>query len=174
MRRSHRLAAPSRVPPRRHAPACASARPIYTCLRRPCRRFGAGANDLADGDSGVDGRAVRRRKAADNAAPKPKTGKGRRKSPQVVRLHGWEWDAGEDFTIERLIGRMVADGSDVPGRTPGSIPAGTVLYKVLWEGFPPEIATWEEEDQIPCGLVDFVAQYEAALAAEAAEDESDE
>ena len=39
-------------------------------------------------------------------------------------------------------------------------------------------ATWEEEDQIPCGLVNFVAQYEAALAAEAAEDaaedESDE
>ena len=53
-----------------------------------------------------------------------------------------------------------------------------MLYKVLWQGFPPEIATWEEEDQIPCGLVDFVAQYDAALAAEAAEDaaedESDE
>ena len=50
----------------------------------------------------------------------------------------------------------------------------TSLYKVLWEGFPPEIATWEEEDQIPCGLVDFVAQYEAALAAEAAEDASED
>ena len=28
----------------------------------------------------------------------------------------------------RLIGKMVADGGDVPGRT--NIPAGTVLYKV--------------------------------------------
>ena len=145
---------------------------------RARRRFGAGANDLADGESGVEGRKVRRRKAKDNAAPKPKKSKGQRKKASILSLHGWEWDAGEDFDIERLIGRMVADGSDVPGRRPGSIPAGTVLYKVLWQGFPPEIATWEEEDQIPCGLVDFVAQYDAALAAEAAEDaaedESDE
>ena len=33
----------------------------------------------------------------------------------------WEWDSTEGFEIERLIGRMVADGSDVPGRKPGSI-----------------------------------------------------
>ena len=82
----------------------------------------------------------------------------------------WEWDSTEEFEIERLIGRMVADGSDVPGRAPGSIAAGTVLYRVLWAGWPPEIATWEEEESIPCGEVDFVAQYEAALAAEDAED----
>jgi hypothetical protein len=139
-------------------------------MRCPCRRFGDGANDLADGDSGVDGRSVRRRKATDNTAQKPGMGMGRRKQGKIVSLYGWEWDSTEEWVIERLIGRMVADGSDVPGRTPGSIQAGTVLYKVLWEGFPPEIATWEEEDQIPCGEVDFVAQYEAALAAEAAED----
>ena len=36
--------------------------------------------------------------------------------------------------------------------------AGTVLYKVLWQGFPPEVATWEEEDDIPCGEVDYVAR----------------
>ena len=29
--------------------------------------------------------------------------------------------------------------------------------------FPPDTATWEEEDDIPCGEVDFVGQYEAAL-----------
>lgn len=48
-----------------------------------------------------------------------------------------------------LIGKMVADSGEVPGRT--GVPAGTVLYKVLWAGFPPEIATREEEDDIPCG-----------------------
>ena len=48
-----------------------------------------------------------------------------------------------------------------------------MLYKVLWEGFPPEIATWEEEDQIPCGEVDFVEQYEASLAEEEAEGEAE-
>ena len=53
-----------------------------------------------------------------------------------------------------------------------------MLYKVLWAGFPPEIATWEEEDDTPCALVDFVGQYEAGLDAEEededAEDEDEE
>ena len=66
---------------------------------------------------------------------------------------------------------MVADGvSEVPGRK--NVKAGTVLYKVLWEGFPPEIATWEEEEDIPCGEVDFVAQYEEGLEEEAAAEAS--
>ena len=81
-------------------------------------------------------------------------------------MHGWEWDASEEFEIERLIGRMVADGGEVPGREGQKIPAGTVLFKVLWQGFPPEHATWEEEDDIPCGEEDFVATYEAGLADE--------
>ena len=56
---------------------------------------------------------------------------------------------------------MVADGTtEVPGRS--GIKPGTVLYKVLWEGWPEELATWEEEEDIPCGEVDFVAQYDAA------------
>ena len=65
---------------------------------------------------------------------------------------------------------MTADGSEVPGREGQAIEAGTILYKVLWEGFPPEIATWEEESDIPCGEVDFVGDYEAALEAEDAAD----
>ena len=90
-------------------------------------------------------------------------------------MHGWEWDAKEEFTIERLIGKMVADGeSPVPGREGEKIAAGTVLYRVLWEGFPPEIATWEEEDQIPCGEVDFVGDYEASLEAEDVEGEEED
>ena len=68
----------------------------------------------------------------------------------------------EEFVIDRLIGKLVADGGEVPVRT--GIPKGTVLYKVLWEGFPPETATWETEDDIPCGKVDFVGDYEEALA----------
>ena len=88
----------------------------------------------------------------------------------------WEWDSTQEFIIERLIGKMVADGStEVPGRS--GIKAGTVLYRVLWEGWPEDLATWEEEEDIPCGEVDFVMQYEAAQEApeveEAAEAGSD-
>eukprot|EP00962_Isochrysis_galbana_P034034 scaffold11463_cov124-Isochrysis_galbana.AAC.4 len=122
------------------------------------------------------GRGVRRRKVGSA----PGSGKKRARG-QIVQLHGWECGTRRSclFVIDCLIGKMVADGGEVPGRT--GVPAGTVLYKVLWEGFPPEIATWEEEDEIPCGEVDFVAEYEARLQAEAeedaaskAEDESDD
>ena len=52
-----------------------------------------------------------------------------------------------------------------------------IYYKVLWEGFPPDVATWEPEDNIHDDLID---EYEATLEAEAqleaeeeAEDEED-
>jgi len=142
-----------------------------------CEKFGAAANDLADGDSGVEGRGVRRRKVEGGGKGGGKgKGKGKgskRKKANVVSLHGWEWDADEEFDIDSLIGKMVADGTDVPGREGEAIEAGTVLYKVLWEGFPPECATWEMEDDIPCGEVDFVEQYEAALAQEEEDDGDD-
>ncbi|EOD34496.1 hypothetical protein EMIHUDRAFT_111324 [Emiliania huxleyi CCMP1516] len=50
---------------------------------------------------------------------------------------------------------------------------GLIAAAVLWEGWPPEIATWEEEDQVPCGEVDFVADYEAALEAEEEDDDEE-
>ena len=80
----------------------------------------------------------------------------------MVRWGEWEWDANAEFIIERIIDRMVADGGEVPGRT--GVRAGTVLYKVVWDGWPEEIATWEDEDNIPLGEVDFIAEYEARLA----------
>ena len=46
--------------------------------------------------------------------------------------------------------------------------------QVLWEGFPPEIATWEEEADIPCGEVDFVGDFEAELEKEAEVEEEEE
>ena len=145
-------------------------------------KFGATANDLDDGDSGLDGRAAndgqRRQRKVEGGGSKggSKGGKGGKKK-KVVSLHGWEWEETEEFEIEALIGKMVADGvTEVPGRT--GVKACTLLYKVLWKGFPPDIATWEEEDQIPCGEQDFIAEYEAGLdeeeAGEGAEDSDGE
>ena len=142
-------------------------------------KFGASANDLDDGDSGLDGRAVndgkrRARGGAAGAEGGKGKGKGKRKRDTRIWLHGWGWVPDEEFDIECLVGKMIADGGTVPGREGAKIAAGTVLYKVLWEGWPPELATWEEEDQIPCGEVNFVAQYEEALAAEAAAEAADD
>ena len=39
-----------------------------------------------------------------------------------------------------------------------------IFYKVLWESFPPECATWEPASNIHD---DFIDEYEAALEAEA-------
>ena len=144
-------------------------------------KFGAGVNDLEDGDSGVDKdgsattRKVRARKVQAEGGATASKGKGggkKRKKANIVSLHGWEWDADEEFTIECVIGKMVAEeGVEIPGRGlpgwgKGDIKPGELLYKVLWEGFPPELATWEEEEDVPCGEVDFVAEYEALLAEE--------
>ena len=54
----------------------------------------------------------------------------------MVSFNDWEWVADEIFEIERLVGKMVADGGEVQDRT--GVAAGTVLYKVLWKGFPPQ------------------------------------
>ena len=66
------------------------------------------------------------------------------------------------FNIESLIGKMVAEeGVVIPGRT--NVAPGTVLYRVLWKDFPPEIATWEDEDTIHD---DFINAYEERLEVE--------
>ena len=49
-----------------------------------------------------------------------------------------------------------------------------IYYKVLWEDFPPEAATWEPASEIHD---DFIDEYEAAMEAEAeleAEEEEEE
>lgn len=57
---------------------------------------------------------------------------------------------------------MVAEKDvEVPGRQ--GVKPGTVLYKVLWKDFPPEIATWENADTIH---QDFIDNYEERICAE--------
>ena len=138
--------------------------------------LGEGCNDLADADAGVDKdgdaatRRVRMRREADNAG-EPNQKKKSKSKVKMVEYKGWQWPANKKFTIEKLLGKMVAEG-EVPGRQ--NVKVGTLLYKVLWEGFPPECATWEDESVIHD---DFIDAYEAELEAEgeleAEEDDSD-
>ena len=133
-------------------------------------KHGAKANDLADGDSGVAGRGVRQRKAAGGATGAAKSKK--RKKSTLCTMGAWEWDSSEEFEIDMFIGKMVvADGeTEVPGRGAG-FEAGTILYKVLWKGFPPDTATWEEETILP---EDYVEDYDSRLEEEEEGEEEEE
>ena len=120
-------------------------------------KFGPSAYDLEAGDEGLWGQGLRRRRAEGSK-------RQRKASSRWVVQGDWEWDSSLDYQIDRLTGRMVADGkTPIPGRDCHRIKPGTVLYRVLWEGWPEELSTWEEEDDIPCGEVDFIAIYEDLL-----------
>lgn len=148
---------------------------VLSAQARMFERFGAEVNDLADGDAGCDlegsrAKPTRKVMARGGAAAGAKQVGGKRKrGPAMVHSLGWSWPKTKKFEIEGLLGRMVADGGDVPGR--GVVKSGTVLYKVLWLDFPPEIATWEDEDSVH---EDYKLAYEEGLAEEAAKDAADE
>lgn len=75
---------------------------VATLQLRIFEKFGAAANDLADGDSGVDKESDgrRRRRRLDGGGGKNCK---KRKRVNIVSLHGWEWEADEEFEIERYV-----------------------------------------------------------------------
>ena len=64
--------------------------------------------------------------------------------------------------IDRLLDKKVEEL--LVGKSGRKRKAEYIYYKVLWKGYPPEIATWEPEASIHD---DFIDEYEAALEAEA-------
>ena len=66
-----------------------------------------GANDLEDGDSGIEGRAVRRKAAA----PAGGRGRGRGKRKKVQTYMGYEWDHCADYNLDAIVGHVVTDGA---------------------------------------------------------------
>ena len=66
-----------------------------------------GANDLDDGDSGIDGRAIRRK-----AAPSVRGGKNKRKKT-VQTYMGYEFDNTADYNLDAIVGHIVTDGDSV-------------------------------------------------------------
>jgi hypothetical protein len=165
---------------------------------------GRNANDLKDGDSGCDGdgvvRKVRNRRVE---REEEGAGSKKRKATRAIcELNGYEWYADEKFEIERILDKKteqywVGKVSARPNTTPptalppplltansSSVAAPAqgknrhqkdyVFYHILWQGYPPEVATWEPEASIHD---DFIDEYEARVEAEAeleAEEEAEE
>ena len=63
--------------------------------------------------------------------------------------------------------QVVADGKATYANQ-GKAKVGTVLYRVVWKDFPPDLVWYEPEDNLGEG---YLEEYEARVAAEAAADE---
>ena len=75
------------------------------------------ANDLEDGDSGIEGRGIKRKARAGKdqdaeAEGAPKKKKKKKKGPKMNEWMGYEWTTQEeaDFKVEAVVGKVIADG----------------------------------------------------------------
>lgn len=114
-------------------------------------QHGAAANDLPAGDSGIEGRGLKKRK--------PKGSGTKKKQKTKKSASGLEWDEDEEFAVEAIVGTKISAGTKEDGWR-----KGTKLYKIIWEGYPASESTWEGADNIHD---DILAEYEAGLEAEA-------
>ena len=121
------------------------------------------ANDLAPGDSGIKGRNIKRKEGAGNKA-------GKKRKPNERYYMGYVWTAEEedDFEVEAIVGKLTADGVTEYANQ-GKAKAGTVLYRIVWQNYPPDMIWYEPAENIGTGLRE---EFEARAAAEAAEDEA--
>jgi hypothetical protein len=122
-----------------------------------------GVNDLPDGESGLEGVGVQRR-VKDASGNEASVGKKRKAA--TCSWKGYAWDSKAEFEVVMLAGKRIADGCDY-GDGGVRWKKGTVLYKVIWEGYPPDAATWEPPDNIEESVIEA---YEDSLEDEAEAD----
>jgi len=91
------------------------------------------------------------------------------RSRSLQTYEGYEWTVEEenDFEVDTLVGRLVADGTTRYANQ-GVASAGTVLYRVVWSGFPADLLWYEPAKNLDLGT-DLVVAFKAAEAAEAAQ-----
>ena len=122
-------------------------------------------------DSGCDGDGVVR-KVRTREEKGAGGGGGGKKRKGWREMNGYWWKDDETFEIERLLDKKVEVRKVGKGKNRAD--KEFVYYKVLWESFPPDTATWEPESQIHD---DYIEEYEAGLEAEAqleAEEEAED
>ena len=130
----------------------------------------ADANDLEEGDAGIEGRGIKRKARAPAAGGScgKKGGRGKGRKKQAVQYavddagNEVEWEDGEEYEVEAIVGTRVSVGPRADKTERYS--RGTKLYRVVWKGWATDEATWE-----PAAIIspDLLAEYEAELDAEA-------
>ena len=124
------------------------------------------ANDLKDGDAGIEGRGIKRKVRVPAVGGASGGSKKAKTSAVNVALdedgNAVEWEDGEECEVEAVVGTRISAGprADKSER----YPKGTKLYRVVWKGWATDEATWEPAVNISD---DVLAEYEAGLDAEA-------
>lgn len=132
------------------------------------------ANDLPEGDSGIEGRNIKRKSNKGGSR-----GSGKRRAKDKVRFWmGYEWTEEEEdgFEVEAIVGKVVADGKTEYANQ-GKVPKGTVLYRVVWrdsqgESYPPDMVWYEPAANLGTEL-EALIEFEQRVAEEAAEAEAE-
>jgi len=122
------------------------------------------ANDLAEGDSGIEGRGIKRK--VRNTGGKAK--KKKKGEPVVHSYMDYEWTDDDPFVLEAIVGKVVADGQTNYANQ-GRARKGTVLYRVIWQSYPPDMIWFEPKQNVEenDGGAELLVAYEAAATAEA-------
>ena len=123
----------------------------------------ADANDLSDGDLGLE-RGKVERAPREPVVHELKKGKGKKRKNYDLDDEGnaVEFKDGEVFEVEAIVGTRISAGprADKSER----FPKGMKLYRIVWKGFAASAASWEPAEGISD---DLLAEYEAGLDAEA-------
>jgi hypothetical protein len=147
-------------------------REAYVRQVQSCIVDEGGVNDLPDGESGLEGVNVQRR--VNEASGKEASG-GKKRKAATCSWKGYVWDPKAEFEVIMLAGKRIADGCDY-GDGGVRWKKGTVLYKVIWEGYPPDAATWEPPDHIEESVIEAYEdslEYEADADAELEDEDED-
>eukprot|EP00965_Chrysotila_dentata_P099780 3297308-Pleurochrysis_carterae.AAC.1 len=83
---------------------------------------------------------------------------------------GDEWikEEEEAFEVEAVVDKVVADGQTAYANQ-GCVAAGVVLYRIVRQGYPPDMVWYEPGENLGSKLV---REFEQSLAADAAADEA--
>ena len=131
------------------------------------------ANDLEDGDSGIDGRSVKRKaKTAGTKGGVKKKGKKRKsdEDDDVIYYMDYSWTTEEEesFTVDAIVGKVVADGKSKYANQ-GKAAKGEILYRIVWKDYPPDLVWYEPAENLGSELL---SEYEERVVKEAEEDEA--
>ena len=123
---------------------------------------GEAANDLAEGDSGITGRGIKRKQRGEGSGGGGGSKKKQKQKKKIADDLGNEWEEEDQFKVEAIIGRKQEEKKVKKGGK--QVKVVIWKYHVVWEGYPADASTWEPAEDIENSLIE---EYEAELEAEA-------